>query len=148
MTVSKSFALFVVLLFLSFPGFGQNNRADKIIGEWINEDKNEAVEIYKRDDRYFGKLIYAKDLLQRDGKSYPQDVKNPDSNLRQRNLYSIDILLGFQYQDDQWEGGSLYDPKSGRTYSCLMKLQDGTLQIRGYIGIPLLGRSSYWTRTP
>jgi uncharacterized protein (DUF2147 family) len=47
-----------------------------------------------------------------------------------------------------WEDGDIYDPKSGKTYSCYMKLQSmDKLKVRGYIGISLIGRTTYWTRT-
>jgi uncharacterized protein (DUF2147 family) len=46
-----------------------------------------------------------------------------------------------------WENGEIYDPKSGKTYSCVMKLESADkLSIRGYMGISLIGRSEVWTR--
>jgi uncharacterized protein (DUF2147 family) len=46
-----------------------------------------------------------------------------------------------------WEDGTLYDPETGKTYSGTITLQpDGMLRLRGYIGTPLLGRNTIWTR--
>jgi uncharacterized protein (DUF2147 family) len=48
---------------------------------------------------------------------------------------------------DTWRDGSLYDPESGNTYSGKLSLNpDGTLSLRGYLGISLLGRTEHWTR--
>jgi uncharacterized protein (DUF2147 family) len=49
--------------------------------------------------------------------------------------------------DGAWSGGFIYDPNSGKTYRCKLKLKDrNTLKLRGYIGISLLGRTDVWTR--
>ncbi len=56
-------------------------------------------------------------------------------------------LEGFKFDDGEWEDGTIYDPKSGKTYSATMEL-DGKnlLKIRGYVGISLFGRTTEWTR--
>jgi uncharacterized protein (DUF2147 family) len=47
----------------------------------------------------------------------------------------------------EWIGGTLYDPGTGNTYRCRANLQDeDTLLLRGYIGIPLIGRTTKWFR--
>ena len=58
------------------------------------------------------------------------------------------MMWGLQSdRPDQWSGGSLYDPESGNTYGGRITLNpDGTLSLRGYIGISLFGRSETWTR--
>jgi uncharacterized protein (DUF2147 family) len=76
------------------------------------------------------------------------DVHNPDPALRDRKLVGLEILSGFTYEGDwRWSGGTVYDPNSGKTYRCNLKLVDrNTLKLRGYIGISLLGRTDVWTR--
>ena len=58
------------------------------------------------------------------------------------------ILKDLKYSDGVWEDGTIYDPMSGKTYDCTMKIKDGgkSLDIRGYIGVSLFGRTSTWTR--
>jgi len=58
------------------------------------------------------------------------------------------ILRGMSYEGGgKWSGGTIYDPDSGRTYKChLERLDQDRLQVRGYIGFALLGRSQLWTR--
>ncbi|MBC7867421.1 MAG: DUF2147 domain-containing protein [Gloeobacteraceae cyanobacterium ES-bin-316] len=49
---------------------------------------------------------------------------------------------------DKWVNGKIYDPSSGKTYSCTMKIEGlNTLEIRGYIGISLFGKTELWTRS-
>jgi len=46
-----------------------------------------------------------------------------------------------------WKGGKILDPKNGKTYhSTLQLVDDKTLSVRGYVGIPLFGRSQTWHR--
>ena len=50
--------------------------------------------------------------------------------------------------DGQWSGGEILDPENGKTYRATLKLVDGgqKLVLRGYIGLPLFGRSQTWVR--
>jgi uncharacterized protein (DUF2147 family) len=52
-----------------------------------------------------------------------------------------------QRADGTWTDGSIYDPASGYTYRCQLSL-DGNdrLRLRGYVGVPLIGRTTTWTR--
>lgn len=47
-----------------------------------------------------------------------------------------------------WSGGEILDPKNGKTYKLRLTLVDGgkQLEVRGYIGMPLIGRTQTWTR--
>jgi uncharacterized protein (DUF2147 family) len=57
------------------------------------------------------------------------------------------LLWGFKYKGaNKWEGGKIYDPNNGKTYSCKMTLEGNTLKVRGFVGISLLGRTTIWTR--
>ena len=49
--------------------------------------------------------------------------------------------------DGKWSGGFIYDPNSGKTYRGKLRLVDtNTLEVRGFIGISLIGRTETWTR--
>lgn len=50
------------------------------------------------------------------------------------------MLTGFKFDgDEEWKGGDIYDPESGKTYTSYMYLKDtNTLKVRGFIGIPYL----------
>ena len=75
------------------------------------------------------------------------DAQNPDRALRTRSLCGLQIGRGFHAAGaNQAEGGKLYDPKSGRTYSGTMTAKGEQLELRGYVGLKLFGRSETWSR--
>jgi uncharacterized protein (DUF2147 family) len=76
------------------------------------------------------------------------DVNNPDEKLRKRPLKGLENLREFVYAGNNvWDSGRVYDPKTGNDYSCEMKLIDAnTLEVRGYIGVSLFGRTDVWKR--
>jgi uncharacterized protein (DUF2147 family) len=81
------------------------------------------------------------------GKHRATDVHNPDPRLRNRPLCGLRIGEGFVEVDPQRaRGGHLYDPKSGRTYSGQMRAAANLLHLRGYVGLPIFGRTETWTR--
>lgn len=137
--------LLITLLFSTHVLLAQ----DKILGNWLSEEKDGRIEIYKTGDKYFGKLVWGKDLVEADGKTPVKgrtDTKNSDPNLRSRPILGLVLLTNFTYKDGEWSGGKIYDPKSGKTYSCTMKLKGDKLEIRGYVGISMFGRTTVWTR--
>jgi uncharacterized protein (DUF2147 family) len=76
------------------------------------------------------------------------DVRNPDQALRSRPLCGLEIGRGFHLSDPEHaDGGTLYDPKSGKTYRGSMTGNGDRLELRGYIGIKVFGRSEIWTRS-
>lgn len=80
---------------------------------------------------------------------HPQtDVRNPDPRARGRPLCGLIIGEGFVARDARHaEGGRLYDPRVGRTYRAAMTAEDGKLELRGYLGVKLFGRTETWKRT-
>lgn len=77
------------------------------------------------------------------------DVRNPNRNLRARALCGLRIGEGFIERDPSHaDGGRLYDPKSGRTYRGSMSADGDRLELRGYVGLRLFGRTEIWMRVP
>ncbi|QEH42754.1 DUF2147 domain-containing protein [Chitinophaga sp. XS-30] len=135
----------LILLFL-LPTALFAQQADAITGTWLNEEKDAKVQVYRNGNNYYGKLVWIKDAYEDDGKTLRKDSKNPDAALRNRNLINLVILRNFVFDDGEWTDGKIYDPKSGKTYSSKMKLQGNTLEIRGYVGISMFGRTTVWTK--
>ena len=77
-----------------------------------------------------------------------EDSNNPDASLRSRQLCGMQIGSGFKVDSDgsKAEDGTLYDPKSGKTYTGALASNGDVLKLRGYIGIKMFGRSEEWTR--
>ena len=138
--------LLVLCLFIVTKTFAQTPEADKILGVWLSEDKTGKIDVYKANGKYLGKLIWGKTMYEPDGTTSRKDVKNKDEKLRSRNLKDLIMLYDFTYHDGAWGDGQIYDPYSGKTYSCTLKLRDNKLNIRGYIGVSLFGRTSVWER--
>lgn len=139
---SLVFLFFIPGCFFSLDIYAQAN-PDAILGIWYNEEKDAKIKIYKENGEFFGKIVWHK--TGEEISAY--DDNNPDPELRKRKKVGLVILTDFEFDDGQWDNGEIYDPKSGKTYSCMIKLQkDGSIHVRGYIGISLLGRTTQWTK--
>ena len=138
----------IALLLAVVPAIAQNDPADLILGKWLNEDKDAHIEVYKEAGKYFGKIVWLKEPIDTLTGKPKLDDENSDVTLQSRPVMGLVILKDFIFDgDDEWEDGTIYDPKNGKTYSCYMEFDDqGVLKIRGYIGFSWIGRSSYWTR--
>jgi uncharacterized protein (DUF2147 family) len=77
------------------------------------------------------------------------DKENPDAKLKSVPLIGLINMKNFTFDGkDEWSGGTIYDPKNGKTYKCYIRFEGpNKLKIRGYIGISLLGRNTYWTKS-
>jgi uncharacterized protein (DUF2147 family) len=122
--------------------FGADVPPAQILGNWLTEPRDGIIEIsLASDGSYQGRIVGGND---------PQrlDQHNPDPARRGQTLLGQIILKGMRYDGEgKWSGGTIYDPDSGRTYQCrLQRLDAERLQVRGFLGISLLGRSQLWTR--
>ncbi len=115
-------------------------------GLWYNDAKTAKVQITKAaSGKFNGKIVWLKEPLE-NGKPRT-DQLNPDEQLRKRPILGLKILSDFEKEgDDKYVDGKIYDPKNGKTYSCKMTYKGKTLDIRGYIGISLIGRTTVWER--
>lgn len=117
------------------------------LGLWLSENGNEKVQIYKKDGKLAGSMSWMKYDTDENGNPV-KDVKNPDPEYRDRPLVGIEFLSGFEYVGNGWfTGGQIYDMGSGSTYSARIYMPDSnTAKIRGYVGIPLFGRTEVCTK--
>jgi len=141
----KKLSIIVVLsIIMGHTAFGQS--ADAVLGSWANPSGEDHILIYKKGNKFYGKLDWIKFPNDEQGK-VKTDKNNPDPALRSRPDLGLELLKDFNYTGDNvYEEGTIYDPKSGKTYSCKMTLSGNTLKIRGFIGISLFGRSEIWTK--
>lgn len=137
-------SLFLLFGLLSFASAQQGTEAP--LGIWTNESQEARFEIYKCGDKLCGKIVWLREP-NRDGKP-KTDTKNPDPKLRDRPLVGLVFMKGFEYDEKgKWDDGTIYDPQNGKTYSCFMQvLGKDKLEVKGYIGISVIGRSQIWTR--
>jgi uncharacterized protein (DUF2147 family) len=141
----KAFTLFLSVLFFTTSVFAQ--KADDILGVWKNGEGTGMVQIYKKGEKYFGKIVWLQVPNDTNGKPRT-DINNPEEKLRKTPLVGLENLRDFSYVGtNKWEEGRIYDPKNGNDYSCEIKLVDkNTLEVRGYIGVSLFGRTDVWKR--
>ena len=123
--------------------------ADRILGVWFNGEKTSKIEVFKTTTgAYAGRIVWLKEPNDEAGNP-KTDKKNPDAKLRDRETMGMVVLSGLNSRGKaKYDGGTIYDPKSGNTYSCKAELSDdNTIKLRGFMGVSLIGRTDTWTRT-
>lgn len=129
----KLFALMMLTLFAVAAN------AQNILGKWKTEAGDANVEIYQQGGKVNGKIVW----LQKGPDT--KDTHNPDAKLRERKLVGVNILSDLTKKDNKWEGGKIYDPKTGKTYKCSIWMEGDQLKVRGHLGI--FHDTQTWNRT-
>jgi uncharacterized protein (DUF2147 family) len=137
-------------LFLILVSFFMLNtlsaQADKVTGIWYNTEKTSKFKIFKATNgKYYAKIVW---LDEPDKK----DVENPDEAKKDVPLMGMRFLNSFTYDNEknQWLGGTIYDPGSGKTYDCYMWFEENEniLHVKGYVmGMKFAGKKVEWSRT-
>ncbi|MFM7488669.1 MAG: DUF2147 domain-containing protein, partial [Cytophagales bacterium] len=117
------------------------------LGVWETGSGKARVKIDKVGEKFFGKVVWLREPLNEEGKP-KVDKNNPDEKLRTVPLLGYKLLKDFSFVGEKtWEEGTIYDPENGSTYSCTIKMTDeNTLDVRGFIGVSLFGRTDVWKR--
>ncbi|CAN5390641.1 DUF2147 domain-containing protein [soil metagenome] len=136
----KSIFFFSLILLRASNGFTQTNQhaATNIVGLYWSPKKDAKIEVYLKEGHYYGRTVW----LEKPRK----DTENPDQSLRSRDVLGIVLFSHFAYKNGTYVDGEIYDPESGKTYGCKMTLEGDKLNIRGYIGISLFGRTEIFER--
>ena len=131
----------VVLIWLSSLLNGQN----EIFGLWkaiddVDGQATSHIEIFEEDGRLHGKI--AKIL------EGPDDAlcDQCEGDKKDQPILGMEIIWDMELKGANWKGGRILDPENGKTYKCKIKLNEDILEVRGYIGIPTLGRTQKWYR--
>ena len=123
--------------------------ANDILGYWLNEEADAKIEVFKQDDKFFGKIVWLEEPKYENGE-WKLDTENPDENLRHRKKLGLQIMRNLVWDkgDKEWNDGKIYDAREGDTYSLYATLKGKEiLNLRGYIGFSLFGKTTSWTRT-
>jgi uncharacterized protein (DUF2147 family) len=153
----KELFLGICVAFAVIVAAPQSVRADAqtdVLGVWLNQEKDAKIEMFRCGERYCGKIVWLKEPNYPEGSKdgvpgTPKlDHKNPDPALRKQPVIELVVVRDFEYAgEDHWKNGKVYDPKNGKTYRGKMRLvSPAQLDLRGYIGISLIGRTATWTR--
>lgn len=137
--------------------------ADEILGQWYTADNASKVVVVNKGGKYYGTIIwlaepnYPADEPDGDAGKPKRDKNNSNEAAQKKPIIGLQVLKDFTYNtsDKTWDSGTIYDPENGRTYKCVIRIQDDpkgidgkSLHVRGYIGIPTLGRTTIWYRVP
>jgi len=126
---------YLIIFSLFIFSFTSSSSSDKIIGVWLSQIKDGKIEIYKSNGKYHGKIIWIKEPNDEHGNPI-KDNFNPKTSLKSRPILNLNIVTNLVYdsEDNEWSGGTVYDPKDGKTYDCKIWLENGKLKLRGYLG--------------
>jgi uncharacterized protein (DUF2147 family) len=131
----RKYFLTVIFVFTCQCILSAQNKPDTIVGYYLNEDPFSGaisqVYIYNAGNgAYEGIVIWTK-----------------DDGLKQHEGLVFMTGLTFNAKDNEWKNATFIYPGKNGTYKAYMRLEkDGTLRVRGYWGISLLGKTLYWTR--
>ncbi len=139
--VIKSLLLIVLVIIVN-----QINAQD-IVGKWKTIDDEtgkpkSVVEIYKiSDGRYFGKIVK---LFREPGEDQNPKCTECKDGRKDKPIIGMIIITGMEKDGKEYNDGEILDPKNGSVYDCKMWIDKGNLNVRGYMGLSLLGRSQVW----
>lgn len=118
-----------------------------VAGIWSGGDS--LMEVSIQGDRLSMKVVAIREAVYRADEVGGQpgtprrDDNNPDPALQDRLLVGLELLEDYRWTGRRWEG-KIYDPESGNTYSSRMERDGDRLKMRGYIGMPMLGRTRHF----
>ena len=154
MSAYKNILVFVLAVMLSMSApFLSASSAGDVVGLW--RDDGSILLVQRADDSLHARLIALRPAettyTEDENAPWPagsprRDDRNPDPSQRDRFLMGLQLLQNYQFNSGVWQG-DIYDPGSGKTYSSTMKIsRAGDLQMRGYVGISMFGRTVTYTR--
>lgn len=121
--------------------------AQDVTGKWktVDDATGEAksiVKIYKDNGKIYGKVV---EILNPAKKNAVCD-KCPGAD-KGKPIQDLVIIKGLEKDGDEYNDGTIMDPNNGKVYKCYIKL-DGAdkLNVRGYVGFSLFGRTQTWSR--
>ena len=113
-------------------------------GLWLTENKRSVIQMKKCGENLCGYIAWIiEGGMQRDN-------KNPQENLRDQPMCGLQIVQELKQNKNnlnEWQNGKIYKADDGDIYDATLTIKSaGTLKVRGYVGVPLFGKSQNWTR--
>ena len=142
----KSISAFVLLLGALFTA----QASESPVGLWRTiDDKTGKEKSLVRIVEANGELRATIEKLFRE----PHEEPNPNCDKcpgekKNKPVIGMQIGNGLKKDGDVWSGGEILDPQNGKTYKCKVWLEDKgkKLNVRGFIGVSVLGRTQVWLR--
>lgn len=137
--MKKMFWAFAALLF-STLSFAQIEGRWKTVDDETGKPKS-IVEITKKaDGKYYGKV---QQLLIKPAVANCTACTDDRKN---KPILGMEVIRGLKKDGNEFTGGTITDPKTGKTYKCTVTRSGDKLNVRGYVGFSMLGRSQTWEK--
>ena len=136
-----------LIVSISILLFSQISFSQTIFGKWKTIDDETGkekgmVEIYEHKGKVYGKII---EIFEQEHRR--QKCEKCEGDDKNKPILGLVIIKGLTKNEDVYDGGKIVDPKNGKKYHCKITMEGKEkLIVRGYIGIPLFGRSQTWIR--
>ncbi len=132
------------------PAGAEDSQSTSPVGQWRTVDDatgktKSVVTIWEEAGKLYGRI---QKLVNPDPKDPNPTCDGCSGEQKGQPVIGMRILWDLQKDGDAWSGGTILDPESGKTYKCLVSVEEGgtKLKVRGFIGLSLLGRTQYWLR--
>jgi uncharacterized protein (DUF2147 family) len=137
----KNLLLFLAIYFLANAGMhGQVTGLWKVVDDADGIEKS-IVEIYEQDNQYHGRIVK---LLEASRRTHCDKCYG---DLKGKPLTGMVIMYDLEKTYNGGKNGKVIDPSSGKIFSCSIELESqDKLKLRGYLGMPAMGKTSYWNR--
>lgn len=136
----KKIFLTMMMSFLGILTFAQIEGKWKTIDDETGKEKS-IVEIFKKSDgKYYGKVSQ---LLQKPANNNCVACKDDRKN---KPILGLEIIRGLVKDGDEFTNGTITDPKNGKVYKCTITKDGDKLNVRGYVGFSLIGRTQTWQK--
>lgn len=146
-TLARIFLTVMIVILASFAAPAAENSP---VGLWRTIDDNTGkprglVRITETNGEYQGRV---EKTFPKPGEESNPKCEKCDGARRDQPVIGMTILWGLQKQGEEYNGGQILDPENGKIYRARLKLDDGgkQLDVRGFIGVSLFGRSQIWLR--
>ncbi len=147
LSLLRFLALFLLMAPLAVPAGAAIGGWSTPVGLWSPLDHSGKprglIAIYENGGLYYGRI---EPLSPTDDRS--ARCTHCTGRRKDQPLDGLLLMRHLRYRNGEYIGGDILDPRTGRIYGCELRLIDGgrKLVMRGYLGIPLLGRSEVWQR--
>ena len=117
-----------------------------IVGKWKTIDDETGkpksiVEIYEKDGKAYGKIVK---LFRGPNEEQDPVCTECDGDRKNKKIIGMEIIRGMEKDGDEWEDGTILDPKNGKIYDCEIWREGDELKVRGYIAF--LFRTQTWLK--
>ena len=133
-------------------GGASADESNAVVGCWANPES--ILQVSRVGDGLSMSVVALLEPLYSDGEEFGpvgtprRDHRNPDPGKRHVPIIGLELLSDYVFDSGKWHG-RIYDPESGKTYASSMVLgKNGRLKMRGYIGLPMFGRTATFTPLP